>query len=144
MAATPPTPRATVNVVWDMDTDDDDDDDDSSSESSFEFDTGECFICRRGTCPKKQCQLTATKPTCCRQPMCCACFCRTLVRCRCSRNCRRVVGTACHYCREMTRATALQLLLASRPLCRLCAQREADTPPPPAPPPAEINSAPDP
>ena len=79
----------------------------------------ECSICTHAFCASEKCSLTSTRLTCCDQTICCGCFVKVLRRCRCTDECRAVVGT-CPFCREMCRADAACVLTGRFSHCRHC------------------------
>lgn len=79
----------------------------------------DCPICAHAVCPDEACALALTTLTCCEQTLCCGCFGKLLQRCRCVDECRAVVGT-CPFCREMCRADAVNIFLATKRPCRAC------------------------
>lgn len=88
----------------------------------FETDTkeAECAICTHVICADDRCSLASTRLSCCDQDICCGCFVKILRRCRCTADCRAVVGT-CPFCREMCRADAVSIFMARQSVkCRNC------------------------
>jgi len=79
----------------------------------------ECPICSHVLCTAEKCSLTPTRVTCCGQTICCGCFVKVLRRCRCTADCRAVIGT-CPFCREMCRADAACVLMSRFSHCRQC------------------------
>lgn len=82
-------------------------------------DDAECAICMHRFCQHDKCCLSATKLSCCSQPLCCKCFAKVLRRCRCTPDCERVVGT-CPFCRDMCRSDTLSVFLSRQHVCRAC------------------------
>jgi hypothetical protein len=79
----------------------------------------ECAICIHPMCPEDRCSHTATILTCCEQAICCGCFVKLLKRCKCTPDCREVVGV-CPFCRDMCRADVSSVFLARHQACRGC------------------------
>ena len=79
----------------------------------------DCPICAHVMCPDDECGLTSATLTCCDQAVCAGCFVKILKRCRCTAECKEIVGT-CPFCREMCRSTAMPIFLARKSPCRGC------------------------
>lgn len=79
----------------------------------------ECAICTHAMCADEKCSLTPTALSCCEQHICCGCFVKLLRRCRCTEDCKAVVGT-CPFCRDMCRADCVSIFMGRHAHCRKC------------------------
>lgn len=79
----------------------------------------DCAICLYAMCPDDVCSHTSTSLTCCDQMICCGCFVKLLRKCKCSLECKEVVGI-CPFCRDMCRADVSSVFTARQSACRGC------------------------
>lgn len=82
-------------------------------------DVDDCAICLHSLCPEERCSHTSTVLTCCDQSICCGCFVKLLKKCKCTLECKEVVGI-CPFCRDMCRADVSSVFMARHSACRDC------------------------
>lgn len=100
-----------------------------------------CFICAHAYCTNDACKHTVTRLRCCSKVVCCGCISKLAMRCTCDDECEKIIAM-CPFCRAIARLEALEIFLASRPVCKECtvddgpARGNGELPAPPAPSPA--------